>query len=265
MKSDEELERVCQNCNYFFPESIDKISECGICLNDEEFEPFIDELLENYNYVCCQSLVDKKKFSGNREACLDFSEIEIDECIEIDEDSEFRSELLSLIKAGNSNKEALEDLLIKEQLRSMDLKTLPVDKYSERLKSPKPGERNAAISGLRGLIASGNEEAIKLLIEYLKQLPAPEAIEEVHFNIYILESLEYSDSRSLLIPILIDKLYNTPSNNTTRQWISAIFRFLEHSPYEKIANPLSKMLKGKIFSYRLKKKIKDIINKKDYL
>jgi hypothetical protein len=39
-----ELERVCFNCNHFFPASIQGPTEFGICLNDKEFEPFIDEL-----------------------------------------------------------------------------------------------------------------------------------------------------------------------------------------------------------------------------
>ena len=43
------MERICFNCNVFFPASMDENMEYGICLNDKEFEPFIDELLENFN------------------------------------------------------------------------------------------------------------------------------------------------------------------------------------------------------------------------
>ncbi len=254
-----ELERVCQNCNNFFPASVDDITEFVICLNDEEFEPFIGELLENYNYACCQSLVDEKKFTGDREACSDFSQIEIVDSIEIDENSAFGKELISSIRSGNLNEKILEDLIVKEQLRNIDLKNLPVDQYYKKLKSPDPEERTTAISGLHGLIAFGNKEAFQKLFEYLKQLPPPETIEEVHIKIDMLRRLEYSDNRSLLIPVLIDELYDTPSNNTTRQWISAIFRFLEHSPYNEIHDSLIKMINDKRFSYRLKKKMKNII------
>ena len=52
----EELERVYFNCNHFFPASIEGPTEFGICLNDKEFSPFLDELLDNSNYACCQCL-----------------------------------------------------------------------------------------------------------------------------------------------------------------------------------------------------------------
>ena len=41
----EELDRVCFNCNSFFPEETGWTVE-GICLNDSAFEPYLDELLE---------------------------------------------------------------------------------------------------------------------------------------------------------------------------------------------------------------------------
>lgn len=259
MKEKEELLRICLNCNHFFPATISDITEFGICLNDEEFEPFIEELIENYNYSCCQSLVDEKKFDGNCEVCSDYSEIDMDDCVDFDENSEFGRVLFSAIKSGNFNKERLEELILMEKIKNIDFKTLPVDKYSDKLRSPKPGKRHAAVSGLGGLIAQGNKGAFKMLFEYLQQLPSPKTIEEVHFKIDVLRRLEYSDSKLLLIPLLIDKLYNTPSNNTTRQWISAIFKFFQHCPYEKICDPLTGMLSDKRFSYRLKKKMKDIL------
>lgn len=264
MDENGELERVCFNCNNFFPASMDDTTEFGICLNDKELEPFIDELIENYNYACCQALVDEKKFTGDSEACAEFSEIEEAESIEIDENSGFEKKLISAIKSGNINKEILEDLIIEEQLRNIDLKTLPVDRYSERLKSPKPEERKAAISSLGGLISSGNKEAFEVLFEYFKDLPPPNTIEEVHLKIDLLRKLEYRGPRSVLIPILISEIYDTPSNNTTRQWISAIFRSFEKSPYAEVRGPLLKMLKDKRFSYRLKKKMKDILSYQEY-
>lgn len=67
------------------------------------------------------------------------------------------------------------------------------------------------------------------------------------------------DSKSVL-----DELYRTPSNNTTRQWISDIFRFLEYSPIELSREPLEKMIKDKRFSYRLKKKMRNILSQGKY-
>ena len=71
----EQLERVCCNCNYFFP-SRPEISEYGICLEDSEFDPFIDELLENLNYSCCQDLIREKEFTGDKDACNQYEEAE---------------------------------------------------------------------------------------------------------------------------------------------------------------------------------------------
>jgi uncharacterized protein YchJ len=78
----EPLERVCFNCNYFFS-SRAEASEYGICLEDQDFEPFIDELLENLNYSCCQELIEAKEFPGDSDACDKYEEAEM---IEIDDD-----------------------------------------------------------------------------------------------------------------------------------------------------------------------------------
>ena len=51
-------------------------------------------------------------------------------------------------------------------MRNIDLKTLPVDKYCERLKSSNPEKRDAAISSLGALIAGGNKEAFDVLCGY---------------------------------------------------------------------------------------------------
>lgn len=100
--NEEKLERICFNCNNFFPISMDEPAEFGICLNDEVFEPFIDELLENSNYDCCNNLIDHKKFPGGQDACQFFSEIER---MYIDDDSELGREIIRLIKNDQLNRE----------------------------------------------------------------------------------------------------------------------------------------------------------------
>lgn len=261
----EEPDRTCFNCNHFFPAVMYGPTKLGICLNDKEFEPFIDELLGDSNYACCQDLIDCKKFNGNRDACSDFIEIDMEECIEIDEDTQFGRELISYLKNGQFNSEKLEELLLREQIRNIDFKTLPVDTYAKELKSPLPKKRDAAISSLGSLIYQGNKEAFHELFKFLKQLPTPKTVEDAHLKKNVLryfESLEYtefSEFRSLLTKFILDELYNTPSNNTTRQWISAILKFLERSPREEISDPLENMLRENRFSYRLKKRIKDIL------
>ena len=39
----ETLERLCFNCNSFFPDTFEA-TEYGICLDEEVFEPFLDKM-----------------------------------------------------------------------------------------------------------------------------------------------------------------------------------------------------------------------------
>jgi hypothetical protein len=252
----EELERVCFNCNQFFPASMNEATEFGMCLMDEVFEPYIEELLENSNFASCQDLIDCKKFPGEREACENFEE---SESIEIDDESPLGREINHLRKTGNLNIETLREALLKEEIRNIDWKTMPVARYVRQLESPKKEEQEKGISSLGGMIAFGNKEAFKELFEYFKKLPPPKTLDEVYFKKKILRQLEHHKTMSPLVPQLIDELYNTPSNNTTRQWITDIFRFLRHSPIEEVRAPLEKMVNDNRFSYRIKRKIKDIL------
>lgn len=97
------------------------------------------------------------------------------------------------------------------------------------------------------------------LLKYFSKLPPTKTLEEVYLKKEVLRHLVRDDMKSQILPYIINELYNTPSNNTTRQWITAIFEFLSHSPKDKIREPLEKMLKDKRFSYRLKEKMKNIL------
>ncbi|MCD4693676.1 MAG: hypothetical protein K8R79_12230 [Calditrichales bacterium] len=255
----EELERICYNCNCFFPASMEEPSKFGICLNDKEFEPYWDELLDNYNYECCKNLVQSKKFSGEREACPDFCEMDMEGCINIDESSDLGKAILSSAKNGQIDDKKLEELILEEQIRNIDFKKLPTDAYSKQLYNTSIEEKKKAVSSLGGVISLGNESAFQALFDFLKQLPPPATIEEVHFKIDILRNLELSKFASSLKQFLFDELYRTPSSNTTRQWISAIFKFLERFPIEEIGEPLEKMLNDKRYSHRIKNKIKNVL------
>lgn len=255
----EELERICFNCNYFFPASIEKPTELGICLRDEVFEPFLDELLENENYAPCQDLVNQKKFSGEKDECEYFEEIEVVERFEIDDDSELASEIRRLSEEGELNLETFETALIEEQFRRIDWKTFPVDKYVTRLKGTDEAKQLEAMASLGSLIALENKEAFKELFNFFKELPPPKTLEEVHFKMEVLRQLEHTKSRTVLIPQLIHELYHTTSNNTTRQYFDYIFRFLKFFPYEDIHEPMEQMLNDKRFSHRIKRKIEYVL------
>jgi len=48
-----ESDRVCFNCNYFFPAG-EEMTEYGICLEDNDFDPYIEDLLENFDFASCR-------------------------------------------------------------------------------------------------------------------------------------------------------------------------------------------------------------------
>ena len=76
-EGDGQLEQSCFGCNNFFPDLLNLPTEFGICLKDEAFDPFIDEMLENENFECCRELIEQKRFNGNCDTCEDFEECEI--------------------------------------------------------------------------------------------------------------------------------------------------------------------------------------------
>jgi len=244
---DKELEKICMNCQSYYPDRLDEPTEFGICLNDIDFDPYIDELLEKQNFNCCKELIARKKFDGNREACEDF------EMIEIKEDPILEQELEKLAKDGNVNEETVKEIFLMHSLRSQS-----VEEYAKKLESPGFNVRLKAIKTLAGLTSFKNKEASELLINFFRNIPPPKTLEEVHFKIEVFGFVNRREFQEKLIPVLIRDLYNTSSNNTTRQWITEI-RFFQICSIEDIREPLEKMLKEKRFSYRIKNKIKEIL------
>ena len=96
---------LCCDCNSFFPAS-EGFTEFGICLNEEEFAPFCETLLEG-DYDCCRDLLERKKFPADRKACSDFEETTI---YEIDENSE----LVRKLQSGEIDNEALKSFLLEQ-------------------------------------------------------------------------------------------------------------------------------------------------------
>ena len=253
----EELQAVCFNCNHFFPAKMNEPTEFGICLLNGEFEPFLDEILEDPESAACQNLIDDKKFSGDQQACDNFEEVE--EILEIDEESDLGIAISKMVDQGTLNADSLQAAMMEEQVRKIDLKNLPVDQYLEDLNNSQSTKRKEALSSLGGLIVYGNTQAFEELFNYFNELPPPSTITEVHFKIDVLKQLKRLEKIGDLVPVLIQELYDTTSNNTTRQWINEIFRFLSACPKEEIKEPLEKMLTDKRFSHRQKQKIKTIL------
>jgi len=255
MKTDDaEIQKICLNCGAFFPASFEMPDDFGICLNDPEFDPLIDEIFDRQDYASCQELVDRKKFNGEREACSEFEPIEE---IEIEDDSPLGRDLKGLMDAGQLNADTFERALFEDQVRNVAWTQMPVERQKKELKHPDTQGR--AIESLGGMISLGNREAFMVLSQFLKELPPPTTIEQVHSRKDVLKYLRRSEERGALLPYLVDALYRTPSNNTTRQWISDILDFMEYLPFEQVSEPLEKMLEDKRFSYKLKQKMEYVL------
>ena len=238
-------EEICCNCNYFFPYLLHGPSEYGICLKDDEFEPYIEDLLEDEDYDCCIELIEEKKFDGNLNSCKEF---EMAEIIETD------SSMDEFITMDLNDEKQLTEAI------NFTLKNRSVEDYREKLKSPDQETRLEAFESISVLVVHDNIEALKLLIESFKEIPPPASLEDVHFKLKVFRFIKWNKHVKDLIPILIRDLYETKSTNQTRQWISEIFRFLsDHLNEENVTEYLEGMLKEKRFSYRIKNKIKDIL------
>ncbi len=245
----DEDERTCLDCTWYQPASVDEATEFGICLNDEAFDPVADDLLEGRMDEACRELVEQKRFIGERPACEAFERAEM---WEIDDDSPLGREITRLAEKGELDPEKLAQLIVAESFDAIDWTTVPVEQHEARLESGSPEERESALLSLDALASMGNRGARDALVRFLKALPPPATLAEVHFKVKVLERMDREKTQDALVPHLVEELYRTPSNNTTRQWISAVFRFLERAPLER-------MLRDKRFSHRLKKKVKQIL------
>jgi len=250
MKENDELIKCCFNCNQFFIFSMNEPSEYGICIADEDFVPYYDDIFENSISDACQKLIDHKKFCGDNDVCDLYEPSEI---IEFNDDSPLAVKMGQLIQNNELSEDNLEEILL---THCIDWKTISVDNEREQLQSDNVEIRNNAINKLAMLIINDNTNAFELLFDYFKSIPPPKSIQEVHSKIDLLHKLKYAKQSTLIIPHVIEELHTIKSNNSTRQWISNIFKFLEHAPISEIHEPLTKMMNNKKFSYRLKQKIK---------
>lgn len=252
------MEKTCIDCSAYLPVPLGELTEFGICLNEEAFEPFVKELLEGSIPGACRALVEKKKFVGERAVCPSFQESEI---IEIDDDSPIGQDLRRLREHGELTPETLEEAVLREQARRIDWRTLPVDRYVKQLESKRSGERDAGISSLGAMITLENRAAFHALLRFLSSLPPAETIDAVHLKREILRHLNRWRDKSAVAPILIDELGRIRSNNTTRQWISDIFRFFEQCPLVGIQEALEAMLSDKRYSYKFRRRVRDVLSR----
>lgn len=169
------LETICFNCNQFLPYPMYEATAYGVCLNDEAIDPYIDDIFDDNINPELNTILDAKKYPGEKGACENFDPVDLTEFDE-EADNPFVKELIQLKDNGQLNKQTIDIASENELIRlidDIDWKTVPIDKYAAKLKSNDRSEQDEAISSLSGLIAFGNTEALNELFSYFIGLPAP--------------------------------------------------------------------------------------------
>ena len=242
----EKLERICFNCSSFFTDVNDLDSNLGVCINDEAFEEYLDEIFENSDFSLCMDLYKEKRFDGERDVCADYDEVEIIE----DEEPENGSQM---------TEEELDRRA--DALRTQDVSDIAKFLYGEEK------EKSKAISALLYLMNFKNQNAFDIMLNYYKNLPTVESIDDVHFRLKILDRFYYfninKNCSNDLIEMLVGELYKMPSNNTTRQLFSSILEFLSSSrcEFDIVIDKLSWLLDNRKFSPKMEHNINSVIHR----
>lgn len=258
-KDEPDLDRICGNCNHSFP-TAQGGSDDTICLNDAEFEPYLDRLFTHANFDCCAELIARKRFPLDREACPDFDPVEyIGEDIEIA--SELSADIQDLASKGPLTSEALEAALAAEAFRKTDWSKAPVEDYLARLHAASTVQsRKEALNTIGWLIHAGNKEAFAALCAYLRSLPPPRTPEDCHFRVEVLGHLSWRrETDREVAQLLVEDLLRTPSNQHTRPWFTEAWRFFEKCSSDVAEEALRPILTSPRFSYRIRKRVRSII------
>jgi hypothetical protein len=129
-----------------------------------------------------------------------------------------------------------------------------------KLKSSDRTEVMAAVRSLGGLHAMGNDAAFRALLAFFREMPVPATSEDGRFKMEILHELQHRRGQKELTQAVVDELWRTPSNRTTRQWITELLTFLSSQSYADIAEPLEAMLESQQFTPRMKEKIQAVLH-----
>lgn len=85
------------------------------------------------------------------------------------------------------------------------------------------------------------------------------SLEDAHLRMKIVDTLSRKKSEKSTIEAYVNELARTPSNNTTRKLYTLILKNLEGCPNEMVREPLILLLKKRQYSYKMKKRIMEII------
>ncbi len=251
MSYDKEFEEFnilqkCANCACFFVEGhVVSEDSYGLCLQkpDDSLEPFMDDIVNGEIPEQCRELFEKYKIQG-KHSCENFEACEVEDNDEIADDLHnpmTKEEVLSLI------------------IDNVDWSKQPVEQYKNALKSSCVESQKKAISSLGGLVANNNPAAFDMLFNYLMELVPSKNTDTTNLMVDVLRKLHPYQNRKKLIAPLVETLFNTPSNNQTRGWYTEVFKFLKLCNLEESEEYLMKIRESNLFSYRIKKKIDDIL------
>lgn len=226
-------EPICQNCCRFFHHNDDEDS-MGICSLDKDFEPYWDneELMDHMDFSCCRALYLEKCFDGLREACETFETAAIDD-----------------IPEGMS----IETYFKLESSENTDLSEL-----FRALRHENPDMILYALDKMCTMIRCGDVTAYKGLISYYMALEPVTTLEEAHFRIRIIDTLSTLPRSTPFIELYVQELARTPSNNQTRKLYTRILKELDRYPQEEICGPLEQLLSQVKYSYKIKRRIKEV-------
>lgn len=247
-----DLGEQCGNCSLFFPDS-DGPTEYGICINDPAFAPYEDDIFE-LRFDRCRELIKAKRFPLTREICEKFEPIEFVEITTGDGSTE-PLELTTVLEATHG----AEFHMAFDQNGDIWLNGLrtPLQSHIDQLHAPKTKE--SALNCLSLLASKGNEQATTALLDFFERLGPPRTLPQVHFKMNLLRKLLGCNTQRFLELLLTD-LETTPSNNTTRQWITAIIKHLPRFAKEDVEIRLNGMIRRNVFSHRLRRRIEDLLD-----
>jgi len=246
------LDKYCGNCNYFFPDR-NGPTEYGICLNDPAFAPYEDDILE-LRFDRCRELIKAKRFPLDHEGCEKFDPVEF---LEIEaEDGSTEPVQLTTIFEGEQQGRMHMAYDQNGDIWANGTKT-PLQRYIDQLYEP--GSQQSGLDSLCTFSMLGNEQATAALLDFFEHLGPPRTLKEVHFKLNLLERM-IAPMPLRLMELLLNDLESTHSNNRTRQFLAAIIKSLNRFPKESVEPRLRDMIRRNVFSYRLRKRIEEMLD-----
>lgn len=176
-----ETDDICQNCSSFIGDIKDLAVGFGICIEDEAFDLFLDDIIENADFSRCCDLYLEKRFSGVKIACSHYEEPETFEI---------------------SNEDDIYGYIIHEKMKHQNVDEIIKYLYSS----------NSEITSISSYIALGNNDAYEGLINYYIELAPADSLEDVHIRMEIIKALS-SKIREPLFELLNKREYSYKIRN----------------------------------------------------